>query len=281
MQAPGPSPPSSGRPVALVTGASQGIGRELAACLAAERFDLVLLARDEAKLSAAAEQLRSGFGVEVALLGRDLAEPGAAERVRAFADEHGLAVEMLVNNAGLLTNGPFHEAPLASQRAMLAVNVAALTELTHVFLPGMIERGHGHVLNVASTAAWTAIPEQSVYAASKAYVLAFSLGLHDELRARATGVKVTALCPGYTDTRMLDDPGQGGVLAIPESLVMDAPSVARAGVRGCLAGKPLVIPGAANVAAIAGAGLAPRRLVTRLLGHRYRHWMRTAAPRSG
>jgi len=153
---------------------------------------------------------------------------------------------------------------------MLAVNVVALTSLAHLFLQDMLARRRGHILNVASTAAWIGIPQQNVYAASKAYVLSFSLALSDELRAKKSGVGVTVVCPSYTDTKMLDNPEQGWKLTIPRSMVLDAATVAKAGVDACLAGKPMVIPGLSNRIGMSLVQCLPRLWVTRAFGMLYR-----------
>jgi len=258
---------------ALITGASEGIGLEIARVLAAKGWGLVLVARRLERLEEVSSGLRSAYGVEVDVVAADLAESGAARRVHEAVAARGRPVDLLVNNAGLLTNGPFHETDLAPQSAMLSVNVVALSELTHVFLQDMVERGEGRILNVASVAAWVGLPEEAVYSASKAYVLAFSLAVDDEMRGRGTGVTVTALCPGYTATKMIDDPDQGGVIDIPRALVLDPAMVARAGVEGCLAGKRVVIPGASNAVAMQGVQFLPRAWATSVMGRWYRRRM--------
>jgi len=179
-------------------------------------------------------------------------------------------LEFLVNNAGLLHNGFFAEIELRKHEALLAVNIVALTALAHLFARDMESRGRGHILNVASTAAWIGIPQQNVYAASKAYVLAFSLALSDELRAKKSGVRVTAVCPSYTRTRMLDNPEQGPKLSIPDALVLDAAVVAREGVDACLRGKPMVIPGLSNRFVMSLVQALPKLWVTRVFGTLYR-----------
>lgn len=258
---------------ALVTGASEGIGYEIAKVLAHKGFRLVLVARREQRLREVAAELDDAHGTDAEVLAADLAESGAAARIHDRLEAAGTTVDMLVNNAGLLTNGPFHETDAGGQSAMLMVNVVALTELTHAFVPAMVRHGSGYVLNVASTAAWVGLAEEAVYSASKAYVLAFTLGLNDEMRGRATGVNVTALCPGYTDTKMIDNPDQGGILAVPRALILDAGAVARAGVEACLQGRAMVVPGAANAATMQGVQLLPRIWVTRLMGRVYRRRM--------
>ena len=223
------------KPWALVTGASDGIGVEFCRVLAPRGWNLVLVARREQKLCELASSLRAEHGAASEVIPCDLAEPHAAQALHRKTKDLGIEVDLLVNNAGLLHNGFFDEIDLAKQQAMLAVNVLALTSLTHLYLNDMLTRGRGRILNVSSTAAWIGIPQQNVYAASKAYVL-----------ARNRGVSVTAVCPSYTDTRMLDNPEQGGKLAIPKSQILPADLVAREGIEGCLRGDPIVIPGRAN-----------------------------------
>jgi len=255
---------------ALVTGASDGIGVELCRVLAARDHDLVLVARREQKLQDVAAEVTAKHGVAARVVPCDLARPGAAQALHRTVQELGIAVDFLVNNAGLLHNGYFDEIPLEKQEALLAVNVVALTSLTHLFLQDMLARGSGHILNVASTAAWLGIPQQNVYAASKAYVLSFSLALNDELQARGSGVAVTALCPSYTRTKMLDNPEQGRKLAVPGAMVLDPELVAREGVEACLRGAPMVVPGLVNRLAMPLVQCLPRVWVTRLFGALYR-----------
>lgn len=255
---------------ALVTGASDGIGVEFCKLLAARGFDLILVARREAKLREVAETLTARYGVRCEVLPCDLARPGAAadlhERTRAL----GIEIDVLVNNAGLLYNGFFDEIERGKQEDLLSVNVVALTALSHLYVSDMLARGGGRILNVASTAAWIAIPQQNVYSASKAYVLSFSLALSDEVHAKNRGVSVTTLCPSYTGTKMLDNPDQGRKLNIPTAMILDPVAVARDGIEACLAGKPIVIPGWSNRIGMAVIQCLPRLWVTRLFGILYR-----------
>lgn len=258
------------KPWALVTGASDGIGVEFAGLLAARGYDLVLVARREARLREVANRLAAAHGADSRVVPCDLSAPKAAEDLHRRVAELGIAVDFLVNNAGLLSNGYFDEASRSRQEDMLQVNIVALTSLTHLFVGDMLRRGRGHILNVASTAAFLAIPQQNVYAATKAYVLSFSLALHDELRAKGGQVVVTALCPGYTDTKMLDNPEQGPKLEVPKSSVLAADFVAAEGIEGCLAGKAMVIPGLANRIGMPLVQCLPKTWVTRLVGTFYR-----------
>ena len=262
------------RPWALVTGASDGIGVECARLLAERGHDLVLVARREPQLRAVAERLASAHGVRCEVIVCDLARPDAAVELHAATGARGIEVDVLVNNAGLLQNGFFDAIDRGRQEALLAVNVMALTSLTHLYLNDMLARGRGRILNVASIAAWIGIPLQNVYAASKAYVLSFTLALADEVRSRNRNVSVTVLCPGYTDTKMLDNPEQGTKLAIPQAMILDAAAVAEAGIDACLAGRPIAIPGRINRLGMALIHCLPKVWVTRLFGILYRRAQR-------
>jgi len=255
---------------ALVTGASDGIGVEFCKVLVGRGYNLVLVARREQTLNEVAFALSSTRGIATRVIPCDLSRPHAAEELHDKTRDAGIDIEVLVNNAGLLANGYFDEIALEKHEDVLAVNVVALTALTHLFVRDMQARARGYILNVASTAAWVGIPQQNVYAASKAYVVPFSLALNDELRAKKSGVVVTAVCPSYTRTKMLDNPEQGPKLTVPEALVLDPELVARQGVEECLKGKPIVIPGLGNRFAMSFLQCVPRIWVTRLAGALYR-----------
>lgn len=236
--------PVGARRSALVTGASAGIGLSLARRMAQDGWDLALTARSEAELEAVAAELRRKHGVRALVVPADLADPDAPGTLQQTLEQAGFPVEFLVNNAGFGTWGPFAGQPLESQLAMLQVNVVALTELTHRFLRAMRERGSGRILNVASTAAFQPGPDMAVYYASKAYVLHFTEALGWELRG--TGLTVTALCPGPTESEFQDRAGMSGTRVGANPLMMDADSVAEAGYRGAMKGTPIVVPGVAN-----------------------------------
>ncbi|MDO8331140.1 MAG: SDR family oxidoreductase [Fluviicoccus sp.] len=257
-------------PLALVTGASDGIGLEFCRLLAARGYDLILVARRQSLLEDIATQLTLRHAIRCHVIPCDLSLPQAAETVFGEVRQRGLSVDLLINNAGLLFNGFFHELPLRQQESLLAVNVVALTSLCHLFVNDMAERGGGQILNLASLAAWTPIPNQNVYAASKAYVLAFSLALADEMKAAGSGVHVCALCPGYTRTAMLDNPAQGGKLALPGFLLHSAEDVAREGLDACLAGRTVCMPGAANRLGAVATRLLPRLWQAKVMGRGYR-----------
>jgi len=255
---------------ALVTGASDGIGVEFCRVLAGRGYNLMLVARREEKLQEVAAALTATHGVTTQVIPCDLAKPEAAQELHRQTAARGIEVDFLVNNAGLLHNGYFDEIDRGRQEDILAVNVVALTSLAHLFVRDMLARRRGYILNVSSTAAWMGLPQQNVYAASKAYVLSFSLALSDELRAKRSGVSVTVVCPSYTDTKMLDNPEQGWKLTIPRSMVLDPVVVAREGIDGCLAGKPMVIPGLSNRIGMSLVQCLPRVWVTRVFGNLYR-----------
>jgi len=227
---------------ALVTGASSGIGRELADVVAADGYDVVLVARREERLTDLVDDLESEFGVAATALPVDLGEPGAAGTVATAVAERDVDVDLLVNNAGVARAGRFDETSLAADRETLRVNVAALTALTKRFVRPMVDRGAGGILNVASIAGEAPHPEMPVYAATKAYVLSLSRALARQFGP--LGVAVTALSPGWTDTatgrRMADATGSD------VRGWMDPARVARAGYDGLVAGDPVVIPGESN-----------------------------------
>lgn len=248
------------RPLALVTGASAGIGKELARILAREGHDLVLVARRENELQALADELRQRHSADSVVAAVDLAAPDAGDQVlRAVGDR---ALDVLVNNAGFGGVGPFAERERDADRRMLAVNVVALTDLTKLFLPGMVARGRGHVLNVASTAAFVPGPFMAVYYASKAYVLSLSQALAEELSG--TGVTVTCLCPGVTESEFHVVAGTDDQPLTKTPMTMTSEAVAEAGYAAMMRGKRVEIPGAINKLA-KGARFAPTAMVTKIV----------------
>lgn len=189
----------------LITGASNGIGLELAKIHAKQGGDLVLVARSADKLAQLAEELRSQYGVSVTVIAQDLAAPQAAQAVFAETERLGIQVDILMNNAGIGGHGRFFERELAKEQQMIQLNITALTELTHLYLQGMVARRRGKILNVSSTASFMPGPLQAVYYASKAYVTSFSQAVAEEVRE--FGVTVTALCPGAVATGFVDAGG--------------------------------------------------------------------------
>jgi short-subunit dehydrogenase len=245
----------------LITGASSGIGLELARLFAAEKCRLVLVARNVPKLEELAVALRSAWGVTVDVLPADLSQPGAAALVARQLVERGLMADVLVNNAGFGAHGSVAELGLPRQREMIQLNVAALTELTGLLLPGMIERKRGGILNLASTAAFQPGPRMAVYFASKAYVLSFSEALAEELAG--TGVTCACVCPGPTVTNF------AAVAGLENSLLfrfgaMNATLVARTAHRAFRRRKVLCVPGFFNWLMAFSVRFTPRWLVRRV-----------------
>lgn len=226
---------------ALVTGASGGIGLEVARELAGEGFSLVLVARSRDKLEQLAQELKKDKGAKVTVLPADLNDPATPQAIFNTLKDKGIQIDLLVNNAGLLHEDRFAKIPLEKHMQLLQVNVVAMTAMTYLFLQPMLERNAGRILNVASIASFMPLPNLAVYAASKAYVRSFGDALAQELSG--TKVTVTTLCPGVTETAMVEGTDLGSV---PKIMIMDAKSVAREGVRACLAGKPVHVAGIAN-----------------------------------
>jgi len=246
---------------ALVTGASSGIGAELARILAARKHPLVLAARSQDKLESLAAELVSGHGILVDVIPVDLADSAGPDQLARTLRERQLEVSVLVNNAGVASHGPFAESDLRRQLAMLQLNVVSLTHLTRLLLPTMLERRAGRILNVASTAAFAPGPFMAVYYASKAYVLSLSVALRNELAK--SGVTVTTLCPGPTHTRFAATAGVERTRLFRMS-VMEPAEVARAGYAGMMAGRAIVVPGLLNRVIAGSSHLAPRRLVAQI-----------------
>ncbi|MEW8505809.1 MAG: SDR family oxidoreductase [Candidatus Thiodiazotropha sp.] len=253
------------RPTVLITGGSKGIGFELAKQFAVHGYDLVLVARNEDDLRHAAEQLENAYGCDVACSPFDLTAEGGFTELYEQVNAMGIEVDVLVNNAGIGDVGCFAESDLDRQLVMLQLNINALTALTRLFLPGMIERGGGRILNVASLAAYFAGGANwATYVASKHYVLAFSRGLAQELAG--TGVKVTALCPGPTATAFVTAAGASDMPMYRWIPRLSPSKVAAAGVRATLAGRTTAIPGVLNrVLAFLGE-LPPRAIAQSVFG---------------
>jgi uncharacterized protein len=248
----------------LITGASSGIGLDLADLFAEKKHALILVARREDKLREVAVSLREKYGVGVEVLAADLAKREAASALCAALKQRGLTVDILVNNAGFGDNGTVAGLSLERQRDMLQVNVTALTELTHLLLPGMLGRRRGGVLNVASTAAFQPGAFMTVYYASKAYVLSFTEGLAEELRG--SGVTATCLCPGATVTEFAKEANMTNSRLFKMG-AMRSKDVARAAVDGFLTGKTIVIPGIKNKLGAMSVRWTPRWMVRRLVAY--------------
>lgn len=254
-------PSASARPLALVTGASSGIGLALAQVLAREGHDLVLVARRVETMEAKAAELRQGHGATVQVVGVDLSVPAGPRQLFEQVQALGLRPAVLVNNAGVGTFGAFKDSPLAPDEAMLQLNMNSLAVVTKLFLPGVIAQ-RGKVLNVASTAAFQPGPNMALYFASKAFVLSFSEALHAELRSE--GVSVTALCPGPTVTGFQSAAGMERSALFKSPWIKTAEQVAEAGYRAMQRGQRVHIPGLMNALMARGAAFTPRPLLMRI-----------------
>lgn len=252
------------RPVALVTGASSGIGRALAEVAAARGHDLVLVARSGGALEDLAAGLAERHGARAHVVPADLALREAPRRVAAAVGRLGLEVDVLVNNAGFGLHGPFSGTDLDVERDMIDLNVGALTSLTKLFVRPMIERGQGRILNVASTAAFQPGPGMAVYYATKAYVLSFSVALAVELEG--TGVTVTCLAPGPTRTRFAERAGAARTPLFSSPAVMDPATVARRGWRALERGERIAVVGFLNRLGAFLTRFAPRTFAARAAG---------------
>ena len=242
---------------AVVTGASAGIGRAIAEQLAAEGTNLFLTARRLDRLNEIADWLRMQRGIEVETFAADLGEPGAPEEIYKRTEASGVRPSLLVNNAGFGLFGEFHAAERARLLTMIQVNCAAVVALTHLYLPGMIERGAGDILILSSTAAFQSVPYHSVYAATKGFDLLFAEGLAQEVSN--FGIRVCALCPGNTESEFHQTAGEPSDVPLQRQ---KADEVARLGLDGLRNGKHTVICGLGNLVGMEVQRLLPRRLVS-------------------
>lgn len=245
-------------PVALVTGASGGLGRELARALSARGFAIVATGRNRQRLEALRLELAPSV---VSVVEADLSAPGGCRSIREYLEREALEVRVLVNNAGFGDLAPFIDSSLSRQLGMIQVNTAALVELTHILAPQMSVSGEGFILNVASTAAFAPGGLMAVYYATKAFVVSFSLAVAEELAA--SGVRVCALCPGPTRTGF--DREAGAVDRAGAPGVMEARRVALLGIDGLFSGRRFVVPGLRNKAAVFATRLLPRSVLVRRL----------------
>lgn len=254
------------RKTALITGASSGIGEALAHGFAGAGFDVILVARSEATLKALSQALVAQHGHAAHVLPADLAKRDAAAQLLAAVDRNGWMVDVLVNCAGVLEQGAFTSIAPAKHQQIIDLNISGLTAMLSAFVPGMVQRGSGRVLNVASVAAFQPIPTLASYAASKAYVLSLSESLAEELRG--TGVTVTALCPGITATNMLTQAAGANdkLNQLPGFLVADVQDVAQQAFSACMRGDAICVPGVVNQAAMIASRGTPKWLVRRIGG---------------
>ncbi len=252
---------------ALVTGASAGIGLELARCFAQGNWDIILLARRGDKLKEVAAELEERHGVAAHVLVEDLSDAGSIERIVQVLEERQVAVDVLVNNAGFAEYGPFAQSDAQTMQQVLGVNIVALTLLSRALLPSMIEaaRRDGRrrrILNVGSTAGFLPGPLMAVYYASKAYVLSLSESMANELDGQ--NISVTCLCPGPT-TSEFQSVAKMDFSGLSKSVLSDAPTVAREGYKACLRGQVLVIPGVSNKIGTFAPRVLPRQLTAKIV----------------
>ena len=248
---------------ALITGASSGFGVEYAKLLAQWKANLVLVARRTEPMNDLAETLRREHGVQVVVIGLDLARPGATAQLKADLDSRGIAIDVLVNNAGYGMSGSFLDQPMEKIADMMRLNMMTLTELTHAFGRDMAKRGAGHILLMASLLAYQAVPGYAAYAATKAYVLLLGEALHQELAPH--GVTVTTLCPGFSATSFGEVAGQK-LSPIMKMLMMEPRPVVIAGVLEMWAQKASVVPGWLNKATVFLDRLMPLSMQRAVLG---------------
>jgi uncharacterized protein len=253
----------------LITGASSGIGRELARICAREGHHLVITARREELLNRLKDQLETEFSVSVEIFPCDLAEPGSPEQIMEFVRKKDITVDILINNAGVGDYGIFYESDWPRQQSIIDLNIKALTHLTHLFLPGMVARKSGKILNLASVAGFMPGPLMSVYYASKNYVRAFSEALVNELRG--SGVTVTVLCPGPTTSEFQQKANMQKSKLFDRFPVPSAAEVSEYGYRSMMKGKPVAVYGLINKVITSTIGMVPRnwtRDITRRIQER-------------
>jgi short-subunit dehydrogenase len=256
MALPDPDPQST----CLVTGASSGIGAEVARGLARRGHGVTLAARREERLRELAEEISGEHDVRVETIAIDVTDKDARSRLKADIEERGLAVEVLVNNAGFGSGGAFVEQDAEEEASIIATNVEALVAITGHFLPAMVERGRGAVLNLASLISFQPVPFQATYGASKSAVLAFTEAIHEELRG--SGVTITAICPGPVRTEFGEQGGFGGADdKIPDFVWLEADKVAEDAIEGLEKGERVVVPGALNQLAAFAGHYMPRSML--------------------
>lgn len=252
---------NSTRNYTLITGASTGIGYELAKLFAKDRHNLILVARDEGKLETAKNEL-SKYNVEVKILSLDLSKSEDIQGLFNYVEMNKLNVDILVNNAGIGTFGDFSEIEWVKEEALIDINIKALTKLTKYFLPKIIECKNGGILNVASTAAFCSGPRMAAYYASKAYVLNLTEAIYEE--CKDSGIKISCLCPGPVKTTFQDKAGIKKSESAKKYL-MDAEEVAKVSYKDFKKGKLIIIPGMKNKLLVIGNKLLPRRISRKII----------------
>jgi uncharacterized protein len=251
------------RPVALVTGASAGIGRTFAQTLAARGHDLVVVARDTARLELLAKELEAAHGTTTEVLGADLSVGADVATVEMRLTDDDRPVELLVNNAGFATVGRYHELPIAREIQEIGLNVVAVARLTHAALPGMVERGAGGVINVASMAAIQPTPLNATYGATKAFVSSLSQAVHEELAG--TGVRCMVLCPGFTRTEFQERAGIDSN-DIPDFLWQEPAAVVDVALRAYEKGRAVCVPGPLNRVTAGFSAAVPSTVSRKIAG---------------
>jgi short-subunit dehydrogenase len=255
---------------ALITGASSGIGAGFAEALATQGCDLVLVARSVDKLEALAARLAAATGRRVEVVVADLTRPKSGAAVRQAVDALGLTIDLLVNNAGFGTVGPFVQQDADREADEIALNCGAVVDLAHAFLPAMVAAGNGAIINIASSAAFQPMPTMAVYAATKAFVWSFSDALREECRGR--GVQVMAVCPGPVDTPFFEATGDSKMRElIPKGSMTTAAAVVDETLSGLRARRGRVIPGGLMKVSAAFTAVLPRALLVRIIGRLMRH----------
>jgi short-subunit dehydrogenase len=256
--------------IALVTGASSGIGAAIAKELASRGHSVVLVARREERLRTLATELTAEYGVTAEVIAADLGDPAERERLADELRSGGRVVDVLVNNAGFGHQADFARSPRERMVEMVNINVEAVVDLTSHFLTGMVDRGRGSVINIASTAAFQPLPGSAVYAATKSFVLSFSEAIRTELRG--SGVTVTAVCPGPVRTEFTEVAGIGGVEdRTPNAVWMAADEIAKHAVDGAVHDRRVVVPGALNRASALAGQHSPRALALPLISRIWRN----------
>lgn len=249
---------------ALITGASSGIGMELAYVHAQHGDNLVLIARNNSKLLEIKSEIESKFQVSVYTICKDLASKDAALEVFNELTKANIIVDYLINNAGFGHLGAFADNPREKEEQMIQLNIAALTQFSKLFLPGMISRGNGKIMNVASVASFLPGPYMAVYYATKAYVLSFSEALNEEVRRK--GVSVTALCPGPTASGFQEAASMNGIRLMEKLKMPSSKDVAEYGYRAMMKGKAVAIHGFVNRLMVGSLRVTPRSLVVKMVG---------------
>ena len=266
MALPAPAPDRT----CIVTGASSGIGSELARGLAKRGLGVTLVARREDRLRALADELSAAHGVRAEVCTADLSDQDSRSHIASELEHRGLTVDVLINNAGLSTTGAVHRSTPDRDIAMIRTDVEAIVHLCSLFVPGMVERGRGAVLNVASTAAFQPLPGQAGYGGAKAFVLSYSRATRAELKG--TGVTMTVLCPGPVETEFAETAGfteEESSNALPKFMWVSAADVAKTAISGLDKDRAVVIPGFANRVGAAVAHLTPRRLLLPMLARQH------------